>query len=89
MVENLNMSKFLDEYSSSIDYESIAMTAEFKLAINSYLKELVVSPVRSLKDLIAFNNKFSNLVSVSAINIYIYIYIYTVTFTNAFIQHFV
>ncbi|XWS40162.1 hypothetical protein CRYUN_Cryun18bG0116600 [Craigia yunnanensis] len=61
LVENLNISKFLAAYSSSIDYESLAMTAEFKLAINSYLKELVVSPVRSLKDLIAFNNKFSNL----------------------------
>ena len=71
-MENLNISKFLAAYSSSIDYESLAMTAEFKLAINSYLKELVVSPVRSLKDLIAFNNKFSNLVSISAINIYIY-----------------
>ncbi|XVF45488.1 hypothetical protein PTKIN_Ptkin02bG0210600 [Pterospermum kingtungense] len=49
----------LAAYGSNVDYESIAMAAEFKLAINSYLQELVVSRVRSLKDLIAFNNKYS------------------------------
>ncbi|MBA0850127.1 hypothetical protein Goshw_025642 [Gossypium schwendimanii] len=61
LVENVNASKYLEAYSTSIDYETLAMTAEFKLAINSYLKQLVVSKVRSLKDLIAFNNKFSKL----------------------------
>ncbi|KAK8511440.1 hypothetical protein V6N13_024077 [Hibiscus sabdariffa] len=61
LVENVNVSKYLGAYSTGTDYETLAMTAEFKLAINSYLKELVASPVRSLKDLIAFNNKFSKL----------------------------
>ncbi|XVE48898.1 hypothetical protein DITRI_Ditri01bG0038700 [Diplodiscus trichospermus] len=62
LVENIDTSEFLAAYfNSNIDYESIASAAEFKLAINSYLKELVVSKVRSLKDLIAFNNKFSKL----------------------------
>ncbi|KAL4290475.1 hypothetical protein GQ457_14G004640 [Hibiscus cannabinus] len=61
LVENVNASKYLAAYSTSTDYETLATIAEFKLAINSYLKELVVSPVRSLKDLIAFNNKFSRL----------------------------
>lgn len=65
MVENVNASKYWEAYSTSIDYETLAMTAEFKLAINSYLKQLVVSKVRYLKDLIAFNNKFSKLVSIS------------------------
>ncbi|XP_059654021.1 probable amidase At4g34880 [Cornus florida] len=41
--------------------EDIAMKAEFKLAINDYLKQLVTSPVRSLADAIAFNNKHSHL----------------------------
>lgn len=37
--------------------EAVAVLAEFKLSLNSYLKNLVVSPVRSLADVIAFNNK--------------------------------
>ncbi|OMO92850.1 Amidase [Corchorus olitorius] len=61
LVEISDTSKFVSVYSSKEDYEGIAMTAEFKLALNSYLKDLVVSPVRSLKDVIAFNNKFSKL----------------------------
>ncbi|XP_039066614.1 probable amidase At4g34880 [Hibiscus syriacus] len=61
LVENVNASKYLSACSTSTDYEALAITAEFKLAINSYLKELVLSPARSLKDLIAFNDKFSEL----------------------------
>ncbi|CAL5377041.1 unnamed protein product [Camellia sinensis] len=41
--------------------EQIAMTAELKLSLNAYLKGLITSPVRSLADIIAFNNKFSDL----------------------------
>ncbi|KAI8025806.1 putative amidase [Camellia lanceoleosa] len=41
--------------------EHIAMTAELKLSLNAYLKGLITSPVRSLADIIAFNNKFSDL----------------------------
>ncbi|CAL5378227.1 unnamed protein product [Camellia sinensis] len=41
--------------------EQIAMTAELKLSLNAYLKGLITSPVRSLTDIIAFNNKFSDL----------------------------
>ncbi|XP_048554358.1 probable amidase At4g34880 [Triticum urartu] len=37
--------------------EGIAMQAEFKLSINAYLADLVYSPVHSLADIIAFNNK--------------------------------
>ncbi|KAK6240802.1 hypothetical protein QQP08_007668 [Theobroma cacao] len=58
LVENLDESKFLAAYSADIDYKDVATTAEFKLSLNFYLKELVVSPVRSFKDIIAFNNKF-------------------------------
>ncbi|XP_007041914.2 PREDICTED: putative amidase C869.01 [Theobroma cacao] len=61
VVENLDTDKFLAAYTSFLDNETIALNAEFKLALNSYLKELVVSPVRSLRDVIAFNNKFSDL----------------------------
>ncbi|PKU69016.1 probable amidase At4g34880 [Dendrobium catenatum] len=36
--------------------EAVALLAEFKLSLNTYLKNLVSSPVRSLSDVIAFNN---------------------------------
>ncbi|KAL0912616.1 hypothetical protein M5K25_018600 [Dendrobium thyrsiflorum] len=36
--------------------ENVALLIEFKLSLNSYLKNLVSSPVRSLSDVIAFNN---------------------------------
>ncbi|CAL5082936.1 unnamed protein product [Urochloa decumbens] len=39
------------------DKETLLMNAEFKLSINAYLSDLLHSPVRSLSDIIAFNNK--------------------------------
>ncbi|KAK3127022.1 hypothetical protein QOZ80_7AG0567050 [Eleusine coracana subsp. coracana] len=36
--------------------EMIAMNAEFKISINAYLSDLLYSPVRSLAQVIAFNN---------------------------------
>lgn len=39
--------------------EIIALLAEFKISLNAYLKALVKSPVRSLADVIAFNEKFA------------------------------
>ncbi|XP_072086704.1 probable amidase At4g34880 [Arachis hypogaea] len=41
--------------------EAVVLAAEFKLSLNSYLKNLVVSPVRSLADVIAFNQKNADL----------------------------
>ncbi|CAI0445375.1 unnamed protein product [Linum tenue] len=40
--------------------EAVALLAEFKVSVNAYLKQLVVSPVRTLADVIAFNQKFSD-----------------------------
>nr|GLL23601.1 putative amidase C869.01 [Ipomoea trifida] len=57
-VEIANLSTILDANSSG---ESTALLAEFKIAINAYLQGLLHSPVRSLADLIAFNNKYSDL----------------------------
>ncbi|KAL6643426.1 hypothetical protein ACP70R_018192 [Stipagrostis hirtigluma subsp. patula] len=37
--------------------ERTLMLAEFKLSLNSYLSELATSPVRSLSDIIEFNNQ--------------------------------
>ncbi|XP_020166942.1 probable amidase At4g34880 [Aegilops tauschii subsp. strangulata] len=47
-----NLRALLDEIGSN---EAIAMQAEFKLSINTYLADLVHSPVHSLADIIAFN----------------------------------
>ncbi|KAG8368139.1 hypothetical protein BUALT_Bualt15G0014000 [Buddleja alternifolia] len=41
--------------------ESTALLAEFKLALNDYLKELITSPVRSLSDIITFNQNHPDL----------------------------
>lgn len=40
-----------------------ALLAEFKMSLNAYLKDLVKSPVRSLADVIAYNEKFAEEVS--------------------------
>ena len=44
--------------------EQTALAAEIKICINEYLKELEASPIRSLADVIAFNKKNSDLVSI-------------------------
>ncbi|KAK8935140.1 hypothetical protein KSP39_PZI013333 [Platanthera zijinensis] len=56
VIDNLevaNVSVVLNETESG---EGVAWLAEFKLAVNAYLSELLISPVRSLADIIAFNN---------------------------------
>ncbi|RVW38603.1 putative amidase C869.01 [Vitis vinifera] len=61
LVDHLEIANIDVIYGSSGEYA--ALEAEFKTSLNAYLKELVASPVRTLADVIAFNNKFSNLVS--------------------------
>uniref|UniRef100_A0ACD5WP06 Uncharacterized protein n=1 Tax=Avena sativa TaxID=4498 RepID=A0ACD5WP06_AVESA len=57
VIENLdvatNSTALLAEIRSN---EGIAMRAEFKLSLNAYLADLRSSPVRSLAEIIAFNN---------------------------------
>ena len=43
-------------FSDLYDQETLLMNAEFKLSLNAYLSDLLRSPVRSLADVIAFNN---------------------------------
>lgn len=43
--------------------EELALLAEFKLNLNDYLNKLIASPVRSLSDIITFNQNNSELVS--------------------------
>ncbi|XP_038887903.1 probable amidase At4g34880 [Benincasa hispida] len=61
IVDNLqitNVDVILNPFGSG---EFIATIAEFKLGINDYLKKLIQSPVRSLADIIAFNNNHPEL----------------------------
>ncbi|KAJ1270210.1 hypothetical protein BS78_06G036400 [Paspalum vaginatum] len=56
LIENIditNLSVILDVLSNG---EQIALPAEFKLSLNAYLSDLAYSPVRSLAEIIAFNN---------------------------------
>ena len=61
MVDPLETPNF-EAIVSLLGGEQIALSAEFKLSLNAYFKDLVTSPVRSLADAIAFNKKFSRLV---------------------------
>lgn len=57
LIDNLeiaNVSKILDHDQSG---EQLVMLAEFKMSLNAYLSELAHSPVRSLLDVINFNNE--------------------------------
>ncbi|PWA55159.1 amidase family protein [Artemisia annua] len=60
LIENLEITNINYIY-SLFNGEDIAMSAEFKIALNAYLKDLVASPLRSLADVIAFNNKYAKL----------------------------
>lgn len=50
--------------------ERALMLAEFKLSLNSYLSELATSPVRSLSDIIGFNNKHPVEVKITLIHVH-------------------
>ncbi|KAF8369529.1 hypothetical protein HHK36_032450 [Tetracentron sinense] len=61
IVDNLEIADadiILDPYQSG---EATATLAEFKLSLDDYLKDLIKSPVRSLADIISFNEKNSEL----------------------------
>ncbi|KAD7117592.1 hypothetical protein E3N88_04860 [Mikania micrantha] len=60
LIENLEINNF-NHILIMFNSEYIAVAAEFKVALNDYLMELVTSPVRSLADVIAFNNKYADL----------------------------
>ncbi|KAK7312240.1 hypothetical protein VNO77_35971 [Canavalia gladiata] len=61
VVDNLEIANINTILNPNKSGEAVALIAEFKLSLNAYLKNLVVSPVRSLADVIAFNQKNANL----------------------------
>lgn len=63
LIDNLEIANIDVILNGTISGEAVALVAEFKLALNNYLNQLVKSPVRSLSDVIAFNNRYPDLVS--------------------------
>ncbi|XP_063943366.1 probable amidase At4g34880 [Daucus carota subsp. sativus] len=61
LVDDLEVPNISVILNSTLSGEATALLAEFKLSINAYLEDLVISPVRSLADIIAFNQNFSDL----------------------------
>ncbi|XP_023731446.1 probable amidase At4g34880 [Lactuca sativa] len=61
LIDNLEIKGITTISNATASGEAAVAIAEFKIAINAYLKSLVGSSVRSLTDIIAFNNKFSDL----------------------------
>ncbi|OVA19854.1 Amidase [Macleaya cordata] len=57
LVDNLEIDNVDVILHPSQSGELTAMVAEFKQSVNVYLKELITSPVRSLADVIAFNEE--------------------------------
>ncbi|CAN0878863.1 Probable amidase At4g34880 [Linum grandiflorum] len=57
VIDNLEISNVETILNSTQSGEAIALLAEFKMALNGYLEELVASPVRTLADVVAFNTK--------------------------------
>lgn len=61
LVDNLSIPHIEEIMDSNHSGEALVMMVEFKSSINAYLKELITSPVRSLADIIAFNESNSEL----------------------------
>ncbi|EXB39269.1 Putative amidase [Morus notabilis] len=57
LIDHLEIGNIDEIYNDSS--ETTTLLSEFKIALNKYLSELVTSPVRSLADVIDFNNKNS------------------------------
>ncbi|KAI0493613.1 hypothetical protein KFK09_023732 [Dendrobium nobile] len=57
LVDNIELKNVEITQNVTATGEATALLAEFKLSLNAYLKDLVSSPVRSLADVIEFNNQ--------------------------------
>lgn len=64
LIDNLEIANIKTILNPNLSGVATAVLAEFKVSLNSYLKELVSSPVRSLADVIAFNQKFQEAVRI-------------------------
>jgi amidase len=56
VIEYLDIANLSDILDTLNNGQQIALPAELKLSLNAYLSDLSYSPVRSLAEVIAFNN---------------------------------
>lgn len=70
LIDNLKTNNIETILNFNLSGEATAMIAEFKIALNAYLKDLVASPVRSLADVIASNQKLSDVVRIVSIGLW-------------------
>ncbi|RQO89451.1 hypothetical protein POPTR_004G169400v4 [Populus trichocarpa] len=61
LLDNLEIANISTILNFAASGEATALLAEFKISLNAYLKELVSSQVRTLADIIAFNQQFADL----------------------------
>ncbi|XP_016451991.1 putative amidase At4g34880 [Nicotiana tabacum] len=61
LIDNVNIANIETILDFNLSGEASAVLAEMKIALNAYLQELVDSPVRSLADIIIFNQNNSEL----------------------------
>lgn len=65
MIDNLEITNLDTILNVTASGEAVTTIAEFKVAINTYLKSLIKSPVRSLSDIILFTQKFGDIENIT------------------------
>ena len=63
VIENLDIADLDVIQNATVSGELAVLAAEFKISLNAYLSDLSFSPVRSLADIIQFNNAHPDEVS--------------------------
>ncbi|PWA80448.1 amidase C869.01 [Artemisia annua] len=65
LIDNLEITNLDTILNVTASGEAVVTIAEFKIAINTYLKSLIKSPVRSLSDIISFTQKFGDIENIT------------------------
>lgn len=68
LVDHLEIANIKTILDYKLSGEETALLSEFKLSLNAYLNKLVASPVRTMADVIAFNNKNPELEMIKTID---------------------
>ena len=63
VIENIDIADLDVIQNATVSGELAVLAAEFKISLNAYLSDLSFSPVRSLADIIQFNNAHPDEVS--------------------------
>ena len=66
LVDHLEIANIKIILDYNLSGEETALLSEFKISLNAYLNKLVASPVRTMAEVIAFNYKNPELVTIQA-----------------------